>query len=323
MLPFIVGGIAVATALTGYNIKKGMDRKREANKIKKDIELDLEFVHYKMEKTIDILKEQYEEIDKLYLSTYEEEFEKFKNIVKRLQKNIKINPISQLHNTFNSCYKEINIINHNLSIIKIIQNLTIGTVTGGITGSLCVAGVVGVATAIGTASTGTAISSLSGIAFQKALLAYIGGGTLATGGLGITGGTIALGGVFTAPVIVFVSIAFSKTMEEYLTEIKKWEKTQRRKIEEMYNQLLFMEKHVEDLKQFQKYFKLLKGKLSRQLNLLEDIVNKYLADAKNNEIESTLNSTLESSLVLIKTIRKIMDKPIEKNCQETSSQPVY
>lgn len=48
--------------------------------------------------------------------------------------------------------------------------------------------------ALGTASTGAAISSLSGIAATKAVLAVLGGGTIAAGGGGVALGTALLGG---------------------------------------------------------------------------------------------------------------------------------
>ena len=48
---------------------------------------------------------------------------------------------------------------------------------------------------VGTASTGTAISSLSGVAATNATLAWLGGGTLAAGGLGMAGGAIVLGAI--------------------------------------------------------------------------------------------------------------------------------
>lgn len=41
-----------------------------------------------------------------------------------------------------------------------------------------------------TASTGTAIASLSGVAATNATLAWFGGGSLAAGGMGMTGGTV-------------------------------------------------------------------------------------------------------------------------------------
>lgn len=65
----------------------------------------------------------------------------------------------------------------------------ISKATGGFVAVKVVTGVVG---AFGTAGTGTAISSLSGAAATKATLAWLGGGTLAAGGFGITGGAVVL-----------------------------------------------------------------------------------------------------------------------------------
>ena len=47
----------------------------------------------------------------------------------------------------------------------------------------------------GLASTGTAISTLSGAAATNATLAWLGGGAIAAGGLGMTAGVVVLGGV--------------------------------------------------------------------------------------------------------------------------------
>lgn len=44
------------------------------------------------------------------------------------------------------------------------------------------------------ASTGTAIASLSGVSDTNATLVFLGGGSLAVGGLGIAGGSIVLSG---------------------------------------------------------------------------------------------------------------------------------
>lgn len=53
----------------------------------------------------------------------------------------------------------------------------------------------GAVAAFGTASTGTAISTLSGAAMVKATMAWLGGGSLASGGFGVAGGALVLGGV--------------------------------------------------------------------------------------------------------------------------------
>ncbi|AVI91336.1 hypothetical protein CW753_18200 [Klebsiella pneumoniae] len=44
--------------------------------------------------------------------------------------------------------------------------------------------------AIGTASTGTAIGTLSGVAATNATLAWFGGGAVAAGGAGMSGGML-------------------------------------------------------------------------------------------------------------------------------------
>ncbi|WP_394255432.1 hypothetical protein [Pseudoclavibacter helvolus] len=56
--------------------------------------------------------------------------------------------------------------------------------------------------AFASAGTGTAISSLSGIAAQNAMLAWLGGGTLAAGGGGVAAGAAVLGAVTILPALL-------------------------------------------------------------------------------------------------------------------------
>jgi hypothetical protein len=55
-----------------------------------------------------------------------------------------------------------------------------------------------------TASTGTAIASLKGAAATSATLAWLGGGSIAVGGGGVAAGTLILGGIVAAPVIITI-----------------------------------------------------------------------------------------------------------------------
>lgn len=67
----------------------------------------------------------------------------------------------------------------------------------------------GGAAALGTASTGTAITTLSGAAAQNATLAWWGGGSLASGGLGMAGGAVALNGIgLAAGVVAFAGAGY-------------------------------------------------------------------------------------------------------------------
>ncbi|MCG9714957.1 hypothetical protein L1D29_19350 [Shewanella insulae] len=60
----------------------------------------------------------------------------------------------------------------------------------------------GAVTTFATASTGASIAGLSGAASTNATLAWLGGGSLASGGGGIAAGTAVLGGLVAAPVLV-------------------------------------------------------------------------------------------------------------------------
>ncbi|MDA8213415.1 MAG: hypothetical protein M0021_16305 [Clostridia bacterium] len=76
-----------------------------------------------------------------------------------------------------------------------------GAVGGSLAGGLAAFGAYSAAMTFGAASTGTAIASLSGVAATNATLAFLGGGSLAAGGLGIAGGTMVLGGVVAGPAL--------------------------------------------------------------------------------------------------------------------------
>lgn len=86
-------------------------------------------------------------------------------------------------------------------------------------GGLAAMGALGATTTFAAASTGTTIATLSGIAAQNATLAFLGGGSLATGGLGIAGGTMVLGGIALAPALAIGSLIFSASTEKKLNEM--------------------------------------------------------------------------------------------------------
>lgn len=80
-------------------------------------------------------------------------------------------------------------------------------------GTAAYTGALGLMTLLGSASTGTALSSLTGAAYWNATLAAFGGGSLATGGLGIAGGTVVLGGLVALP-----ALAGGYLLAEHYTE---------------------------------------------------------------------------------------------------------
>ena len=93
---------------------------------------------------------------------------------------------------------------------------------GGSIGAGAMAGIAayGGVSMFATASTGTAIAGLSGAAATNATLAWLGGGSLATGGLGIAGGTAVLGGIVVAPIIAVSGFLHAAEAEKNLAKAK-------------------------------------------------------------------------------------------------------
>jgi transcriptional regulator with XRE-family HTH domain len=79
-----------------------------------------------------------------------------------------------------------------------------GAIAGAGLGAGTAAGIFAAVSAAATASTGTAIASLSGAAASSATLAWLGGGTLAAGGMGVAGGTAVLTGIVALPALLAI-----------------------------------------------------------------------------------------------------------------------
>ncbi|MDL2343452.1 hypothetical protein QOL99_04715 [Deinococcus sp. MIMF12] len=97
-----------------------------------------------------------------------------------------------------------------------------GVLQAGVAGVGTGVGVIGAVTALGTASTGAAISGLSGAAANSALLAWLGGGSLAAGGGGVALGTLVAGGLFVAPAALVGGLIVAKKGEEAKTAAQQY-----------------------------------------------------------------------------------------------------
>lgn len=86
------------------------------------------------------------------------------------------------------------------------------TIRGAASGIAAAATAVSATAVWGTASTGTAIAGLKGAAAMNATLASLGGGSLATGGLGMAGGMAVLGGLVIIPGIAVGGFIWDKNV---------------------------------------------------------------------------------------------------------------
>lgn len=105
-------------------------------------------------------------------------------------------------------------------ITGVVSTVASGALAGVTGGALTAFGAYGAAGTFAAASTGTAISSLSGAAATNATLAFFGGGSLASGGLGMAGGMVVLGGLVAGPALLVMGIITGakagKSLEEAL-----------------------------------------------------------------------------------------------------------
>lgn len=215
-LPFILAGAAVAAA--GFGAKKGYDGYQDKSKANDIIDASKR----KYDNEISIFDKQNEQttqsltqLGELQLSVGKD-FKEFRTIADKLLDKL---------NQANSKDLEIDFPQHKLDEIDGLALSTtsyMGKIAGaGAAGAAAAYAVYGGVMAVAAASTGTPIAALSGAAAYNATMAAIGGGSIATGGFGMAGGAMVLGGVVAAPIIAIAGWAFASHAEEALSDARK------------------------------------------------------------------------------------------------------
>ena len=170
-------------------IKKNNEKNQKINKKK---ELDEE-----LEKAVAVYNKEYNTLSDTGIALF---YQRKKTIDLIDNVEFLINSIANHPKEFDKKIKEIKVIKNNFKQIcdftkKELEQVQKSAFTAGVgvTGGLAVTSLapsaaMWVATTFGTASTATAISALSGAAANSAALAWLGGGSIAAGGAGVTGG---------------------------------------------------------------------------------------------------------------------------------------
>lgn len=170
-------------------IKKNNEKNQKINKKK---ELDEE-----LEKAVAVYNKEYNTLSDTGIALF---YQRKKTIDLIDNVEFLINSIANHPKEFDKKIKEIKVIKNNFKQIcdftkKELEQVQKSAFTAGVgvTGGLAITSLapsaaMWVATTFGTASTGNAISALSGAAANSAALAWLGGGSIAAGGAGVTGG---------------------------------------------------------------------------------------------------------------------------------------
>lgn len=221
-VPIILGGLAVAAAVTG--VAKGakgiMDNNeaKELNELAKAIveqsEFNLEQAKKHSQASLELLGTAKVTILNMSVKKFLEVFGQIKNV-----------DFEHDGNLGNLSLTEFDVADFRMlrQEVSFIASSGLG-VTGGVTsGALAAFGAYNGVMALGAASTGTAISTLSGAAATNATLAWLGGGSLAAGGYGIAGGTMVLGAVAAGPAMLiagwYMGAKASKNLDDAKSNI--------------------------------------------------------------------------------------------------------
>lgn len=211
-IPFILGGIALAAAVTG--VKKGFDAKNKNEEAKKLVKR----AQRRFRESEKELKDAGEA-----LNTHLEEFAKFKLLIFTTKMKTLIELIKKkrdAHSTLedrNIGFSPEEIKELELTVSNSLE-IASGIGKGLQSGALTAFGAYGSVGMLASASTGTAISTLGGAAATNATLAWLGGGSLAAGGGGMALGTAVLGGIVAGPLIAVAGFVMDSKAEENLTE---------------------------------------------------------------------------------------------------------
>lgn len=216
-LPLLFIGIAAATGLAGAGktVKAVVDN-TNANKINTAANEGVDNARKRLEQQRGAVAQSLEKLgeEKLQIlagtvTSFVSAFEKIKNI--DFTSSVGLEELEKLH-----------IDQKDFEELKELGNFAI-QVAGGVTagaagGALTAIGAYGAAQTFAAASTGTAIASLSGAAATNATLAFLGGGSLAAGGLGMAGGMMVLGGLVAGPALLVMGLITGAKSQEKLDQ---------------------------------------------------------------------------------------------------------
>lgn len=226
IIPIIIGGASLAAS--AFGIKKSIDaksdfdfaerRNREAQDIHGQASNELQSAHDNAQQTMKSLGEFKFEIYKNSIIPFVECFSKIKNI------DFDDNRLLVAGNLPQIITDELSELRQAALEMKEVVNGGIAALGSGGLAGLAAYGSVGL---LGTASTGAAIGTLSGVAATNATLAWLGGGSLAAGGLGMAGGTVILGGIVAGPALAVGGMMLaSKAEAEKLDADANYDKAQ-------------------------------------------------------------------------------------------------
>jgi hypothetical protein len=204
----VVGGIGAKKGYDGVDAMVQAKAKAKAAREKHDLHVrQLEAARGHLNERLDSLRRRAKTIDR-------ETFARLFAFLESLDQKARAQALAGL--------EEVGVTHEHVAEITLSYISAGGVVSGAmksaLAGGVTSAAATGLVTTFGTASTGAAISGLSGAAAESAMLAFLGGGSLATGGGGMALGGVVLGGIAVAPAVCIGGIVLAKQGQKALTQ---------------------------------------------------------------------------------------------------------
>lgn len=204
-LPLLFIGTAVATGVfgSGKTVKAIADNSK-ANSINKDANESIELAKQEMERQRTSVSKALSSLGEEKIFTLNHSVTAFLDTFEQI-KNVDFKESTGLEEL-----KNLKLDKKDFEELREMGNFA-ANIAGGATaglagGALTAFGAFNAASVLATASTGTAIGTLSGAAATNATLAFFGGGSLASGGLGMAGGAMVLGGLVAGPALLVMGL---------------------------------------------------------------------------------------------------------------------
>lgn len=306
-IPFILGAIAIGTAAAGVGAGvKGLMNNSEANDINTLANSTIDIAKDNLDKAREATFYSLEALgrEKIYvfdvsIKRFIESFEKLKNV--DISDSVGIDEINKLK--FDKAYFD------ELKECSLqVTSMLAGGIGGVGAGALAAFGAYSATMTFAAASTGTAIASLSGVAATNATLAFLGGGSLAAGGLGMAGGMAVLGGLVAGPALAvmgFVALgASSKKLDDAYSNL-----AEAGKIAEELETLRVSTNSIRRRTQmFERVLIRVDSLYSEAIDKLEEVVNEFGSDYSSYSEDA--KKVVASNIKLTQTIKAILDTPI-------------
>lgn len=221
IIPIILGAIALGTA--GVGIAAGADgvaKMKEAEEIGKKAQKKYESKKKSIEEKVVATQNMAEVYGNLQLRVKLKTIQRFINLIERIGQRASKQDMSFLEGLEGVSPQEI--AEYKASTLEA-QRLISGGVQAVGAAYAAGQGTIALVSLFGTASTGAAIGGLSGAAAWSSTLAWLGGGSLATGGGGMALGAWVLGGITVGPALMIGGFVLGGQGEEALTKAKEYE----------------------------------------------------------------------------------------------------